>query len=96
MSSPFNLNGCNVAVLNSTKKFPEQKFCSFCWSVAILSRLGKHWHIQPCSYGLYGIKVYGVGVISSDVTFIPGLVAIVLPVLKLKKIDTQMTHYLTN
>jgi len=42
------------------------------------------------------LKCMLLGVISSDVTFIPGLVAIVLPVLKLKKIDTQMTHYLTS
>jgi hypothetical protein len=40
--------------------------------------------------------VYGVGAISSDVTFIPGLVAIVLPVLKIEKLDTQITHYLTS
>jgi hypothetical protein len=45
---------------------------------------------------LYGIKVYGVGAVSSDVTFIPGLVAIVLPVLKLKKVNTQITQYLSS
>lgn len=85
------------------KKFRQQEFCSFWWSVAILSELGElgavsyltHWHIQPCYYWLYGIKLYGVGVIASDVTFIPGLVAIVVPVLKLKKMDTQITQCLT-
>ena len=40
--------------------------------------------------------MYGVGIISSDVTFIPSLVAIVLSVLKLKKIDTQIIQYLTS
>jgi hypothetical protein len=78
------------------KKFPQQKFCSFCWSVSVLSGLGKRWHIQPSSYWLYEIKVYGVGVISSDVMFIPGLVTIVLLVLKLRKTDTQITQYLTS
>jgi hypothetical protein len=40
--------------------------------------------------------VYGVGVISSDVTYIPGLVANELPVLQLKMIDTRITQYLTS
>ena len=40
--------------------------------------------------------MYGVGMISSDVTFMPILVAIVLSVLKLKKIDTPITQYLTS
>jgi hypothetical protein len=40
--------------------------------------------------------MYGVGVLSSNVTFIPALVAIVLSVLKLKKTDTQITEYLTS
>jgi len=39
--------------------------------------------------------MYGVEVISSDVTFIPGLVAIALSVLKLEKTCTQITQYLT-
>jgi hypothetical protein len=40
---------------------------------------------------LYEIKVYGVGVTSSDVTFIPGLVAVILSVLKLEKTGTDNT-----
>lgn len=86
---------CSVAVLNSTENSLDKSFVVF---VGLLPSYQDCVNTGTSSHVLTDcleLNYMVLGFISSDVMFMPGLVAIVLPVLKLKNIshaDNTVSH----